>query len=43
MKIHFREKYGTKGEEILYVTPAGNFTAECIRMEFSIDCGRRIA
>lgn len=25
MKIHFREKYGTKGEEILYVTPAGNF------------------
>ncbi|XP_030384135.1 RUS1 family protein C16orf58 homolog [Scaptodrosophila lebanonensis] len=22
MKIHFREQYGTKGEEILYVTPA---------------------
>jgi len=23
MKIHFREQYGRKGEEILYVTPAG--------------------
>lgn len=23
MRVHFREKYGTKGEEILYVTPAG--------------------
>lgn len=23
MKVHFRERYGTKGEEILYVTPAG--------------------
>lgn len=23
MKVHFREQYGTKGEEILYVTPAG--------------------
>ncbi|XP_055920908.1 RUS family member 1 [Eupeodes corollae] len=22
MKVHFREQYGTKGEEILYVTPA---------------------
>ncbi|XP_055304546.1 RUS family member 1 isoform X1 [Sitodiplosis mosellana] len=22
MRVHFREKYGTKGEEILYVTPA---------------------
>lgn len=25
MKIHFREQYGTKGEEILYVTPAGKY------------------
>lgn len=25
MKVHFREKYGAKGEEILYVTPAGKF------------------
>lgn len=23
MKVHFRERYGTRGEEILYVTPAG--------------------
>lgn len=23
MKIHFREQYGTRGEEVLYVTPAG--------------------
>lgn len=23
MRIHFREQYGTRGEEILYVTPAG--------------------
>lgn len=25
MRVHFREKYGTKGEEILYVTPAGKY------------------
>lgn len=23
MKVHFREQYGSRGEEILYVTPAG--------------------
>lgn len=23
MRVHFREKYSSKGEEILYVTPAG--------------------
>lgn len=23
MRIHFREQYGTRGEEIIYVTPAG--------------------
>lgn len=23
MRVHFREKYGKKGEEILYVTPDG--------------------
>lgn len=23
MKIHFREQYGSKGEEMLYVTPSG--------------------
>lgn len=23
MKVHFREQYGSKGDEILYVTPEG--------------------
>lgn len=26
MKIHFREQYGRRGEEVLYVTPAGKET-----------------
>lgn len=30
MRVHFREKYGTRGEEILYVTPAGNVDAKWI-------------
>lgn len=25
MKVHFREQFGTKGNEVIYVTPAGNF------------------
>lgn len=26
MRVHFREKYGKKGEEILYVTPDGMYS-----------------
>lgn len=36
MKIHFREKYGTKGEEILYVTPAGKYLMRANRVRILI-------
>lgn len=37
MRVHFREKYGTKGEEILYVTPAGNI---CLVILQSLLCNQ---
>lgn len=30
MRVHFREKYGTKGDEILYVTPAGKMLSDSV-------------
>lgn len=35
MKVHFREQYGTKGEEILYVTPAGKQIGHSIQPQHS--------
>lgn len=25
MKVHIREQYGSKGQEVLYVTPVGKY------------------
>lgn len=36
MKVHFREQYGTKGEEILYITPAGKQTNIYIIIYYNI-------
>ena len=30
MRIHFREQYGTKGGEVIYVTPAGKYFTHII-------------
>lgn len=35
MKVHFREQFGTKGNEVIYVTPAGNF---CLLIFFFSPC-----
>lgn len=34
MRVHFREKYGSKGEEILYVTPAGKMSSDFNQISF---------
>lgn len=26
MKVHFREQYGTRGDEVLYVVPVGKIS-----------------
>lgn len=41
MKVHFREKYGSGGDEILYVTPEGKKFVMSIPTMFyanSINC-----
>lgn len=38
MKVHFREQYGTRGDEVLYVVPVGKIISH-YNTEISIHFG----
>lgn len=33
MKVHFREQYGTRGDEVLYVVPVGEMKNQLTKSE----------